>query len=282
MAAAILMMNMQGAVMAADKDQTIFRYSDKVPFALMINPDTNIKCKQFWENVWNGFRRSDIDGDDYMISFIEYLVDTISETKELPDEFVDEKFILVQYQKNRIFPEAKEYHYQMDNDGSFDVEETDNSTSISTGHPIGIHRLGSFEHTSRLIDGEISDQKDALWRKFQDMREDLIDTLKQAVNNEDKRRVNSIRLLDSYSNSNERFVKLIHSFIAKQENGIVKAISCSHIEDMVRMAENLINAEAQQYHLQHPEEPLESTREIATMTLAESFRWIKHSLYGAV
>ncbi len=282
MAAAILMMNMQGAVMAADKDQTIFRYSDKVPFALMINPDTNIKCKQFWENVWNGFRRSDIDGDDYLISFIQYLEDAISETMELPDGFVDEKFILIRYQKDQIFPEAKEYHYKKMDDDLFDLAETDNSTSISIGNPVGILRLGLFEHTSRLIDGEISDQKDALWRKFQDMREDLIDTLKQAVNNEDKRRVNSIRLLDSYYNSTKRFEEVVNSFIVKRKNGIVKAISCSHIEDMVRMVENLIDAEAQQYHLQHPEEPLESTREIATMTLAESFRWIKHSLYGAV
>ena len=282
MAAALLMMNMQGAVMASDKNQTIFRYSDKVPFALMINPDANIKCKQFWENVWNGFRRSEIYGADYLTSFIGYLEDAISETRELPDEFVDEKFILIRYQKDQIFPEAKEYHYKKVDDDLFDLYETDNSTSISAGNPIGILRLGLFEHTRRLIDGEISDQKDALWSKFQDMREDLIDTLKQTINNEDKRKVNGIRFLDSYINCSDRFEELVNSFIAKRKNGIVKAISCSHIEDMVRMVENLINAEAQQCHLQHPEEPLESTREIATMTLAESFRWIKHSLYGAV
>lgn len=52
MAAAILMMNMQGAVMAADKDQTIFRYSDEVPFALMTEP----KSKLPWEDIWEGFR----------------------------------------------------------------------------------------------------------------------------------------------------------------------------------------------------------------------------------
>lgn len=46
MAAALLMMNMQGAVMAADKDQTIFRYSDKVPFALMTNPNQNSHGKK--------------------------------------------------------------------------------------------------------------------------------------------------------------------------------------------------------------------------------------------
>ena len=47
MAAAILMMNMQGAVMAADKDLTIFRYSDKVPFALMTDPKSPLP----WEDI---------------------------------------------------------------------------------------------------------------------------------------------------------------------------------------------------------------------------------------
>ena len=52
MAAALLMMNMQGAVMAADKDLTIFRYSDKVPFALMTDPKSRLK----WDEIWDNFR----------------------------------------------------------------------------------------------------------------------------------------------------------------------------------------------------------------------------------
>jgi hypothetical protein len=59
------------------------------------------------------------------------------------------------------------------------------------------------------------------------------------------------------------------------------AITSYHIEDMVRMSEKLIDAEAQLEHLQDPQKPLTETKEIATMTLAEGFRWIKHSLYGA-
>ena len=59
------------------------------------------------------------------------------------------------------------------------------------------------------------------------------------------------------------------------------AINSYHIEDMVRMSEKLIDAEAQLQHLQAPHISLKETSEIATMTLAEGFRWIKHSLYGA-
>ena len=54
MAAAILMMNMQGAVMAADKDSTIFRYSNDVPFAIMADPCSNLP----WSDIWEEFRVS--------------------------------------------------------------------------------------------------------------------------------------------------------------------------------------------------------------------------------
>lgn len=37
MAAALLMMNMHGAVCASDRDRTIFRYSEKIPFAIQSN-----------------------------------------------------------------------------------------------------------------------------------------------------------------------------------------------------------------------------------------------------
>lgn len=274
MAAALLMMNMQGAVMAADKDQTIFRYSDKVPFALMINPDTNIKCKQFWENVWNSFRKSDIEEDDYLTSFIQYLEDTISETMELPDEFVDETFILLRYQKDQIFPEAKEYHYKKVDDVLFDLDETDNSTLISTLHPIGIHRLGSFEHTRRLIDGEISDKEKEILKKTSAFLDNF--------NPKDISPINKLLVSIKLDDIKQQIQSLIQKYKQKRMDGIAKAICSSHIEDMIRMAENVIDAEGQQHKLQHPEEALESTKEIATLTLAEGFRWIKHSLYGAV
>ena len=47
MAAAILMMNMHGAVCASDRDRTIFRYSEKVPFAIMVDPTSELR----WDDI---------------------------------------------------------------------------------------------------------------------------------------------------------------------------------------------------------------------------------------
>lgn len=44
MAAAILMMNMHGAVCASSRNRTIFRYSEKIPFAIN-NGRSDIRVK---------------------------------------------------------------------------------------------------------------------------------------------------------------------------------------------------------------------------------------------
>ena len=47
MAAAILMMNMHGAVCASNCDRTIFRYSEKLPFAIMVDPTSELR----WDDI---------------------------------------------------------------------------------------------------------------------------------------------------------------------------------------------------------------------------------------
>ena len=47
MAAAILMMNMHGAVCASSRDRTIFRYSEKIPFAIMVDPTSELR----WDDI---------------------------------------------------------------------------------------------------------------------------------------------------------------------------------------------------------------------------------------
>ena len=62
------------------------------------------------------------------------------------------------------------------------------------------------------------------------------------------------------------------------EERIGKDVSCFTIKDMVSMAENLIETEG----LQNSDgTTISAVREIGVVTLAEGFKWIKHSLYGA-
>ena len=172
MAAALLMMNMQGAVMAADKDQTIFRYSDKVPFALIINPNNHATCREVWETLWNKFRLTDIKEEIYSISFINYFKDALPKYQKLPSDFSNETFFLVWYQTENIFPEANAYQLTIDN-AQINISETDEASEISTGHPYSVYRIGSFDHMNRLFDGDISDKEKVIQEKVSSFIEDF-------------------------------------------------------------------------------------------------------------
>ena len=127
---------------------------------------------------------------------------------------------------------------------------------------------------NRLFDGDISDKEKVIQEKVSSFIEDF--------NPQNISPINKLLVSIKLEEIKPQIQSLIQKYKQKRMDGIAKAICSSHIEDMIRMAENVIDAEGQQHKLQHPEEALESTKEIATLTLAEGFRWIKHSLYGAV
>jgi hypothetical protein len=265
MAAAILMMNMQGAVMAADKDSTIFRYSDKVPFALITDPTSKLP----WDDIWNEFRLSFQMIDDYVDTFITFMRDRLSKEEK---NISKEQIVLVYYQPNKIFPESHSLFLEMI-DGELIIEVDEQDSIISAFHTTHVQRIGDFENMSTLLDGSINNMRKDLLDKFNDLRDSIIDSTKNGKQ--------KLKIDFAFSEIKPEVETLIQTYHEKYEEGIFKAISCSHIEDMVRMAENLVDAEGQQHHLQHPDEETTKTKEIATVTLAEGFRWIKHSLYGA-
>ena len=270
MAAALLMMNMQGAVMAADKDLTIFRYSDKVPFALITDPASSFP----WEKIWNKFRVCTLSTENYAEEFLNYLENSIP-SHESKVSF--EKFLLVYYCAGQIFPEA--HCFQLKTEGKGPIikpEETD--SIISPSNATYIQWIGNYDNIGTLFKSEIADKKEELMNLIDPM----VDRFKSDMVPPEIKLILSISSNEIKERLKKKFASLIKEYDDKRRDGIAKTINTSHIEDMVRMVENLIDAEGQQHHLQYPDEQLESTKEIATMTLAEGFKWIKHCLYGAI
>ena len=265
MAAAILMMNMHGAVMAADKDLTIFRYSDKIPFALITDPASRLP----WDRIWNEFQLDSEIADDYYGSFVTFLQTRLQ--KET-DKVANDQIVLVYYRPHKIFPESNSLLIQMI-DGYLTIKDEGQDSVISAYHTTHLQRIGDFENMSALLDGSIINKKEELLDKFNDMSDSIIDSAKDGKQ--------KLKINIALSGIKPEIEALIQKYCKNYEEGIIKAISCSHIEDMVRMVENLIDTEGQQHHLQHPDEEVARTKEIAIVTLAEGFRWIKHSLYGA-
>ena len=272
MAAAILMMNMQGAVMAADKDQTIFRYSDKVPFALMTDPCSSLP----WADIWNEFRINSDLSDAYISEFEKYLKSTLP---RYADTISKEIVFCVFYEPGSIFPITQNLVIQMEHQ-QVKIITDDSSISISPRQSTSdVNWLGNLSHMGTILGDSIVETIDVA----KEVYPQLVSEFKsRAINvaKEDKQLSEIERYIDD-DEMNERLECILNATELRFKINLTNAINSYHIEDMVRMSERLIDVEAQLQHLQEPDKPLMMTKEIATMTLAEGFSWIKHSLYGA-
>ena len=271
MAAALLMMNMQGAVMAADKDQTIFRYSDKVPFALMTDPNSILP----WADIWNEFRINSDLSESYIAPFEKYLKSVLPQYAKSD---IRETVFCVYFEPENIFVSFNECVIQIENNITT-INIADSYYHISSQEKRHVNWLGDLSHMGTILGDsfiETASIAESLFPKaISEFRENVA---KSAKNEADK-----IKIEDRIS---DMLYKIeLKPTLSKTERVLQKnlntAINSYHIEDMVRVSENLIDSEAQLQHLQHPDLLLTATKEIATMTLAEGFRWIKHSLYGA-
>ena len=272
MAAAILMMNMQGAVMAADKDQTIFRYSDKVPFALMTDPTSNLP----WADIWNEFRVNSDLSDAYVSEFMNYLMDALP---RYADSISREVVFFFFYEIGSIFPISQNLIIQMDHQ-QVEISIDESSMCISPrGTTSDVNWLGNLSHMGTVLGDSIVETVDVA----REIYPQLVSDFKTRAVNATKEGIPKTET-ERYIDDNEMGIHLACILDATEfrfRNNLIAAINSYHIEDMVRMSESLIDVEAQLQHLQEPSKPLMATKEIATMTLAEGFSWIKHSLYGA-
>lgn len=265
MAVAILMMNMQGAVMAADKDSTIFRFSNKVPFALMCDP----KSKLPWRDIWEGFRseKSLTTNDTFkqqINAFSEFTSAYFSEHKELLyyDEELTYKIICIGYEQGDMFPRA----------AIFKVDKEQWWLTIVHSETIIINRNchNYYQATSACPNLKIL---------FGGMSKKIAD----ALHDELASQLGDVLQTETYKIKES---PLFQKYYYKDIDNIEKdpqaddAFRYFTIKDMVSIEENLIDIE----NLSQSSTTAlggSYTREIGVLTLAEGFKWIRHSLYNA-
>lgn len=261
MAAALLMMNMHGAVMASDCDRTIFRYSEKIPFAIMVDPRSELP----WEDIMMEFRSrkslsSENKLEDNAENFRLYLNDVLNLKDEATqNKELDKKVICVGYDPDNMFPRASILRISRIKD---DIQIYKSPYKISKDcHEHHTH-LGYCPNIQVLFGG---------------MSKDILDNLEGFI----------VKKLEDVTGDKEKAKKIIYNFrtdyLARLNNiqndpHVIISISGFTIKDMVSMAENLIETEGLQNSKGTVISPV---REIGVVTLAEGFVWIKHSLYGS-
>lgn len=260
MAAALLMMNMHGAVMASDCDRTIFRYSEKIPFAVMADPRSELH----WEDIMMAYQsRKSITSEnsfkEYVENFYLYMADVLNQEKEaIRNKEQDNKVICVGYDPNDLFP-----HYAI-----LTINKADSKISLfkiinkinERNSEFHIH-LGNCANIQILFGG---------------MSEDILETVKTYFGNKLGEIMGN---KDAATDVIKKFNTVYSNAFNKIQNDpqVRSAISDFTVKDMVAMAENLIETEG----LQSDDNPtITPVREIGVLTLAEGFVWIKHCLYG--
>lgn len=262
MAAAILMMNMHGAVMAADKDLTIFRYSDKVPFAIMVDPTSRFP----WEDIIMRYQteKSISSKRSFKLcaeDFASYLSDVLNkEFFDLLNDECEKKVICVGFENNSMFPHFATLTMNENNDCT-GIRMSEKVNEINILHPVYHQYLGNCANIRILFGG----MSDAIKEQLQQL---CITELGKLIGDDD--------VAELINNHYDHFSKEFDSIQYDPE--VTKAISDFTVKDMVAMAENLIDTEGLRLSQDMKQA---STREIAVITLAEGFKWIKHSLYGA-
>ena len=108
MAAAILMMNMHGAVCASSRDRTIFRYSEKIPFAIMVDPTSELR----WDDIIMTYQvkkslSQENTFEECVNDFYYYLKDKLSQAdKGVQIKEDQKKIVCVGYEPKELFPRA--------------------------------------------------------------------------------------------------------------------------------------------------------------------------------
>jgi hypothetical protein len=260
MAAALLMMNMHGAVMASDCDRTIFRYSEKIPFAIMVDPRSELP----WEEIIMEYQAkkslsNEMSFKDCATDFRQYLTDLLKlKDSDTQKNESDNQVICIGYDSNNIFPKASIITTAITERGLLinkPVEISNQSESVC------LQTLGNCENIRILLGG----MSDDLSQKTKDL---FFNKISDIVGKKD-----SARVINDFG----KYI-LEQLDLMQEDTKVLDAISFFTIKDMVKMAENLIETEGL---LNSNSSMISPTREIGIVTLAEGFVYIKHSLYGA-
>lgn len=263
MAAAILMVNIHGAVMAADKDLTVFRYSDKVSFAIMVDPLSRLQ----WEDIIIRYQTEKsincrTSFQHCTEDFAAYLTDIFNrEEQTVIDDECDKKVICVGYDNKTMFPQTAILTMQGDENG---IRMQVDFRKIDLKNPVLHLYLGNCANIRILFGGMCDDLKDELVQL-------CVNELGGVLGNSEVATELISQNYDDFSDSFDRI---------QNDPQVTSAISDFTIKDMVAMAENLIDTESLLYRGSNGHHS-STTCEIGIVTMAEGFKWIKHSLYGA-
>lgn len=275
----IAISNMSGIVCASDTDHTIYQLSKTYPFAVAVNSYSSFP----WDKIINKYKRLGEPEEkenfaDYTKDFEKYLSSQpVSDDLDLSTE--NTNIIFMGYGKEDLFPQVYDTCVSLVNGKwVFDSDRTE-VFKISHQEYAHINNLGNLDSVSTLLWGATGDVNDILLENYVKTFNVYKERVLQKFQGTEFETF-VMKKLNAYDAKEYFKMKMCESF-DRTYNSVLEGIETFSVEDMVMAAETIVNAEVRLDHLGTGcKTPSDTTREIAVITRAEGFTWIKHSLYA--
>lgn len=274
--------NQSGIACASDTDNTIYRLSKEEPVAIAICPYSPIP----WECIITQYLRK--GEPEHHKTLEEYARDFETFFQQFHADKAWNKLginelnlIFLGYGQDEIYPSVCDIQIEVDEEtekmklGEIGIKQI----NLSRDENAGYNWNGNFERLASILFGATEQVKNfATEKQF-----DLFHAYKQRVIEKFKGTQYEEYVNKCLSNYPEEIAvpKPVTKATTKAFERAYEGISTFSIEELVSTAETLVNANVRLLHLKEGGKGLLGhTREIAVLTRAEGFTWIKHSLFA--
>lgn len=276
----IALTNMSGIACASDRDHTIYQLSERVPFAVAVNPDSQIP----WYNIIEQYQLSgepeeSEEFSDYVTHFVSFLSNHFAEKSwsDLPAD--DTNVFFMGYGKEDLFPSVYDTILKVNpENGQFETTQV-GYNKISHQECTAINHLCDIDSVSTLLFGVTNKTRDALLPIYTKLFESYKDRVKKHFADTEftsyvTQELDSYNIEDSYYHT---FYNAYGEVTSRTDMGL----NTFSVEDLVTAVETLVNAEVRLKHLlSKGKEYPHLTKEIAVITRIEGLTWLKHSLFA--
>lgn len=276
----VAFLNMRGIACASDTDMTLYALSKKEPVAIAVNPYSPIP----WDNIINAYlRHGDIplhnNFSDYVRDFAEFLTTIESKKKWAKLNYQEANVIFLGYGQDDLFPSAIDVIVFLD--------KTSNRLNCQIDEECHINHDKISDHINL---GDIDNILPALYGISFSARDSLIDVsgktddfknFKARITKALRKANCKVSLDNLPSCAPPSFTKDLDDLQEEYQNQLNTGIDDFFIEDLVKAAETIIDANDQLEHLKGGgiDNP-KKTKELAVITRTEGLVWIKHCLFG--
>ena len=276
----VAFLNKHGIACASDTDMTLYTLSRQEPVALAVNSYSPIP----WDSIINACLRQgeiakhEIFGD-YARDFSNYLstVKINPAWKNLTED--DGNIIFLGFGTDDVFPSAVDIQVHLDDEASKLICDFNIERGIDHDNETDFYTLTHFENMQPIIYG-ISDVARS---KLIEKQSALIDIFKQRILNAVKgtRFEENIQKKLSEYDATTTIAKITYRQSDFQLEQIGTALDSFNVEDLVKVAEDFVDAKVQLDHLKSGGKgELPHTKELAVITRTEGVVYIKHCLFG--